>query len=111
MDGIASGPKGSLIVENLTGMNVLTDKVIATDFLTAAKTGIRNYALALSETASPNVRTVLKKQLDQAITTHEQITNLMINRGWYRAYGINEQIRLDMQNADTALNLAQGPTY
>lgn len=93
------------IVENLTGMNVLTDQVIATDFLIAAKSGVRNYALAITETASPHVRTVLKNQLEQAIATHEQITNLMLNRGWYKAYDVNEQIQLDVQNADAALNL------
>jgi similar to spore coat protein len=94
------------IVENLTGTKAMTDQVIAGDFLISAKSGIKNYALALSETASPNVRNILRKQLDTAIVTHEQITNYMISKGWYQAYNIKEQIKLDMQNAQTALNLA-----
>lgn len=93
------------IMENLTGMNVLSDQVIATDFLIAAKSGVRNYALALTETASPQVREALKNQLNQAIATHEKITNLMISRGWYNAYDLNQQLQMDIQNSDTALNM------
>lgn len=93
------------IMENLTGMNVLSDQVIATDFLIAAKSGVRNYALALTETASPQVREALKNQLNQAIATHEKITNLMISRGWYNAYDMNQQLQMDIQNTDTALNM------
>ena len=93
------------IVENLTGMNVLTDQIIASDLLFTAKSGIKNYALALTETASPDVRTILRKHLDDAIETHEKITNYMINKGWYHAFNIDEQIRLDLNNAETALNL------
>jgi similar to spore coat protein len=96
------------IVENLTGMNTMTDQVIATDFLIAAKAAVNDYAIALTETATPDVRTVLRKQLNDAINTHERISNYMINKGWYHAYNVQEQIRLDMKNAETALNLPNG---
>lgn len=38
------------LIESLTGMNKMSDQVIATDFLIAAKSGVRNYAIALTET-------------------------------------------------------------
>lgn len=95
------------IVENLTGMNVMTDQVIATDLLIAAKSGVKSLSIALTETATPEVRAVLKKQLDQAIMTHEQITNYMMDKGWYKPYDVQEQLKLDFQNAQTALNIPQ----
>lgn len=93
------------LVKNLTGMGTMTDQVIATDFLIAAKTGIQNYAIALTETASPDIKAVLRRQLDEAISTHEQITNYMMRKGYYRPYHIPEQIELDRKNIQTALNL------
>lgn len=96
------------LVENLTGMSAMTDQVIAYDFLLAAKSGVKTIAGALAETATPEVRTVLKKQLDEAIATHEQITNFMVSKGWYQAYNVQEQINLDLAAGQTALKLIQG---
>jgi len=93
------------ILKNLTGTAGMTDQVIATDLLIAAKSGVRNYAIALTETASLDVRTVLRRHLEDAIRTHEQITEYMMEKGWYHVYDVPEQIRLDIQNAETALNL------
>jgi len=93
------------IVENLTGMTAMTDQVIAYDFLIAAKTGIRNYAVAITETATPEVRQILRGQLDQLITTHESISNYAMSKGWYFPYNVKDQINLDMQNAQTAQSL------
>ncbi|WAH39458.1 spore coat protein [Alicyclobacillus dauci] len=93
------------ILENLTGTAGMTDQVVATDLLISAKTGVRNYAIALTETASDEVRTVLEQHLQDAIRTHEQITAYMMKQGWYHAYNAPEQIQLDIENAQTALNM------
>jgi similar to spore coat protein len=93
------------IVENMTGMNVITDQIIASDLLIAAKAGVKNCAIAITETATPEVRTFLRAQLNEAVTTHEAVSNYMISKGWYHPYNIQEQIQLDMQNAQTALSL------
>ncbi|MED1663338.1 spore coat protein [Brevibacillus laterosporus] len=66
-----------------------------------------NYAAALTEVATPDVRTILHKQLDDAIATHEKITNYMMSKGYYHAYHINEQIQMDMKTAKTTLNLPE----
>lgn len=45
--------------------------VVASDLLLAATTAVCNYAYSLTEAATLDVRTILHKQLDDAITTHE----------------------------------------
>lgn len=93
------------LVEYLTGMNKLTDQVIATDFLITAKNGVINYAMAITEAATPEIRATLTKQLDEAIATHEQISRYMIDRGFYYPYNVNDQVKLDRQNIKTVLNI------
>jgi similar to spore coat protein len=93
------------LLEHLTGMNKLTDEVIAMDFLINAKSGVRNYAMAVTECATQEIKAVLTKQLDEAITTHEKIASYMVSRGLYHPYNVNEQIKLDLQNIQTALNI------
>jgi similar to spore coat protein len=96
------------LVEMLTGMDKLSDQVIATDFLIAAKSGVQNYSVALTETTSPAIRSTLKKQLNDAITTHETISNYMMKKGYYHAYDLQEQYKVDMKMTDTALTLTGG---
>jgi similar to spore coat protein len=93
------------IIESLTGMNKMSDQVIATDFLISAKSAVRNYSIALTETTSQEVRTALRKQLGDAIATHETISNYMMKKGYYNAYDLQEQYKVDMQTTETALKL------
>jgi len=96
----------NVILESLTGMNKMSDQVIATDFLISAKSGVRNYSIALTETYSPELRAALRKHLNDAINTHETIANYMMKKGYYHAYNLDEQYKVDMQVTDTALKLA-----
>lgn len=93
------------ILEHLTGMHTLTDQVIATDLLIAAKSGVRNYAMALTETATPEIKDVLRKHLAEAIEAHARIADYMVAQGFYRPYDPIEQISLDRVNIETALKL------
>lgn len=93
------------IVERLMGLNTMTDQVIAMDMLIAAKSGIKMYALAATESATPEVKAVLSRHLEESIDTHERITNYMMSRGLYHPYNMNEQIQLDLQNTQTALSI------
>jgi similar to spore coat protein len=93
------------ILEHLTGMNTMTDQVIAMDFLIAAKTGIKTYAVALTESATPEIKTVLAKHLEEAVLTHETIANYMMQKGYYHPYDPNQQIQLDLTNMQNALNI------
>lgn len=93
------------IIKNMTGMNAMTDQVIASDLLISAKSGIKNYAAALSEAATPEVRSVLCDQLSKAVNLHEQIFNYMKENGYYNAYNPDQQIQQDIQNAEKAISL------
>lgn len=95
------------IVQNLTGMGAMTEQVIATDLLISAKTGIRNYALAISECYTPELRQELTQQFMDAVKVHEQVTNYMVSKGFYRPTSIEEQQLVDLQTSQTALNLEQ----
>lgn len=96
------------IIESLTGMNKMSDQVIATDFLISAKNGIINYAAAITETKSPELKAALRKQLDAAILTHEIITEYMMKKGYYHPYDLQEQSKVDLKTTDTALSLTKG---
>jgi similar to spore coat protein len=95
------------IVENLTGMDTMTDQVIAADFLFAAKSGMKLCAIALGESATPEVRQFVRNQFEESATMHEKITNYMMQKGWYHPYDAVEQLQLDKRNAQTALNIGK----
>lgn len=95
------------LLMNLMGMGGMTEQVIATDFLLAAKNGVRNYALAVSEAATPVVKDILRRHLFAAIETHEKIMQFMIDKGYYEVYDPSRQIDIDMKAADTVINLHQ----
>jgi similar to spore coat protein len=95
------------LIQNLMGMGGMTDQVIATDFLISAKAGVRNYAVAITEAGTPELKAALREQLNTAIATHEKITNYMISRGFYHPHDLGEQLQVDLTITDTALKLAQ----
>ncbi|MGO4886367.1 spore coat protein [Anaerobacillus sp. MEB173] len=95
------------IIKSLVGMGGMTDQVIATDFLISAKAGIRNIAFAITESASPEVRALLREELKHAVQTHERITNYMIEKGTYHPHDLGEQIATDMKITETALQLSE----
>jgi similar to spore coat protein len=94
-------------LQNLTGMGGMTDQVIATDFLISAKSGVRNYAAAITEVATPELKAALKEQLRTAIETHEKICNYLIANGYYHPHELSKQMEVDFTASDTAINLAQ----
>ncbi len=95
------------LIQNLIGMGGMTDQVIAADFLVSAKAGVQNYAIAITETATPELKAALKEQLFAAIQTHEKITHYMISKGYYHPHDLKEQLNVDFTATETALNLAE----
>jgi len=95
----------NFLLERLTGLDKLTDQVVAMDMLTAAKTAVRNYAVAVTEAATPEVHDMMRKHLFEAIDLHERLTNYLVANGWYHPHQTNEQIALDLKTMETALNL------
>jgi similar to spore coat protein len=93
------------LIERFTGLRHLTDQMIAADMLISAKSGVINYAVAIIETATPEIKAILAKQLEEAINTQEQISLYMVGMGFYHPYNVNEQVELDRQNIATALSI------
>ncbi len=83
----------------------MTEQVIATDFLITAKAGVKNYAVAISEAATPEVREVLKRHLSTAIKNHEAITQFMMRKGYYHVHNLDEQLIVDNKAAETVIGL------
>lgn len=93
------------IIERIMGLDKLTDEMVAMDFLISAKTGVRNYAMAVTECATPEIKLILTKHLEEAIDTHERIIGYMMERGFYKPHEMNEQIKRDLTNIQTALDI------
>jgi similar to spore coat protein len=93
------------ILENMTGTAAMTDEVVASDLLISAKSGVRNYAIALTEAATDEVRVTLRRHLEDAIHMHEQVSQYMMDKEWYHVYDASQQLQHDIQNANTTQNM------
>ncbi|MDF2843225.1 MAG: yraD [Herbinix sp.] len=93
------------ILSGIAHMAGLNDQVIATDFVVSLKSAIQNYGVAITEVTSPDLRNLLKKQLNDAIDTHEAISNYMMAKGYYHAYNVKEQKNEVLKVSQTALDL------
>ena len=89
-------------------MNINQEQIIATDLLIGAKSAVRNYAYALTETTSNEVKNVLKRHLNSAIEFHDAVSNNMINKGYYTPNDMNRQIEMDIQNAQAVISSQAG---
>ncbi|MFB4164289.1 spore coat protein [Alteribacillus sp. JSM 102045] len=91
---------------NSVGMPEQTDSALALDLLLSAKAAVRNYAIALTEAASPEVRNVLRNQLQTAINYHGEVSELMMKKKWFHPYNVNQQQLLDITAAQNAIDIA-----
>lgn len=95
-----------LEIRNAEGMPKLVDGTMLLAFLLNAKSGVRNCAIALTEAATPEVRAILRTQLDNAINMHEEVSKLMINKGWLHPIDIDKQFQMDIESSQTAVQIA-----
>jgi spore coat protein F len=77
----------------------------AAHLLSFAKTLVRNYAIAITEAATPSLRATLQKQLNNAIDLHGKVFYFMLERGFYPAYNLEQLIANDVKNAKKALQM------
>ncbi len=80
----------------------------AGDVLALFKTGVRNYAIAITETATPALRAVLKKHLNNAVDMHAAIYSYMYQNGYYPSYDLNKLLKNDVNLANKALDEKMG---
>lgn len=100
-------PTKKELEQELKGVKKLDDQAIATDLLLSAKAGVRSLAVAITETATPEVKKVLKRELDNAIDLHDKLAQYMIENEMYHAYNIEEQINHDLEKGKKALSLTE----
>ncbi len=77
----------------------------AGDLLAFSKTAVRNYSVAITETATPELRVVLAKQLQMAIMSHARIFNYMYERGFYPSYNLQQLLKNDVNLANRAISM------
>lgn len=77
----------------------------AAHLLLFAKTAVRNYAIAITETATPALRETFQKQLNAAIQLHGKVFYFMLERGYYPSYDLQKLLAADIKNAQTALHM------
>lgn len=70
-----------------------------------AKTSVRNYAIAITETATPQLREVLQTHLLRAIQLHGKVYYYMYNNGYYPSYNLQQLLANDVKIAKNALSL------
>jgi len=83
----------------------LDNAFYAGDLLAFTKTAVRNYAVAITETATPELRNVLAKQLQLAVNSHARIYNYMLERGYYPSYNLQKLLNNDINLAQKALSM------
>ncbi len=104
-----------LEIRNAEGMPKLVDTNMSTAFLLNVKSSVRNCAIALTEATTPEVKTVLREQLDRGLNMHEELSNLMIQKGWLHPVDLDKQHQMDLESAQTisqiaSMNLFPGDT-
>ncbi|QOR67439.1 spore coat protein [Cytobacillus suaedae] len=92
---------------NSLNMPELADTTFATDFLIRVKEGVRNTAVALTETASPDLRKILRKQLMQGLALHQEIYDLMIEKKWFHPHELSEQYKIDQLSAKNTIMISK----
>lgn len=75
----------------------------AGDLLALFKTGVRNYSIAITETATPALRSVLKQHLLATIDTHAKVYSFMYSKGLYPSYQFDKLLQNDVNLAHKAL--------
>ncbi|KGR88432.1 spore coat protein [Rhizophagus irregularis] len=92
---------------NSINMPELTDSGVALEFLLTTKTGIRNLAIAITETSTPSLRKLMKIQLNVMLDLYDEITELMMKKEWLKPFDLDSQKELDIKAAENAISIAK----
>jgi spore coat protein F len=87
----------------LTGVDLTA--FYAGNLLVFFKMATRNYAAAITETATPSLHEIFRKHLLNAIKMHFKVFNFMLERNYYPAYHLDRLLANDLRNAKTALSI------
>lgn len=90
---------------SLAPMGVDLTSFYARKLLIFAKTAVRNYAIAITETATPSLREIFQKHLQKAIKLHAKTFEFMLEKNYYPAYHLDQLLATDLRNAKAALSM------
>lgn len=80
--------------------NKLEGKDIAQDMIKDSKFGVTSLAAAAAEAVNPELREMLAQQLNNAIDEHFELSDMVINKGWYPAHDEPiEQVKKDYEKS------------
>jgi similar to spore coat protein len=65
--------------------NKLIDNDIAQDLIKDSKFAVISLSAAAAEAVTPGLRSLLRLKLDKAVTEHFELSDMLINKGWYTA--------------------------
>lgn len=63
----------------------LTSKDISQDMLKDSKFAVTSLSAAAAEAVNPELRDMLRNQLDKAVTEHFDLSDMAMEKGWYSA--------------------------
>jgi similar to spore coat protein len=80
----------------------LVDRDIAHDMIKDSKFAVTSLSAAAAEAVNPELREMLRGQLDKAVTEHFELSDILINKGWYPAQDEPmEQLKNDYENSQS----------
>jgi spore coat protein F len=79
------------------------DAFYAAELLACSKVLVKNYATAITETATPSLKDTFVSHLTKAIKLHTKIFNYMHQHGMYPAYHLEQLLENDVTLAKGAL--------
>lgn len=86
----------SLLISMMAAKKQMDDQTIANDLLMGSKTAASGYLMAALEAATPELRSMYIRAVNEILDEHSMLMELAINRNWYKPYELPEQ-----QLADT----------
>ncbi|WP_425490373.1 spore coat protein [Heyndrickxia vini] len=94
----APSPRMDLMRQDETGF-------FAGNLLGAAKTSVKSYAAAITETATPELKAIFTKHLNNSIKWHTRVFEYMHRKGLYPAYDLHKLLENDTNNVQKALSM------
>jgi spore coat protein F len=90
---------------HLTPTGVDLTAFYARNLLGFFKSATRNYAAVITETATPSLREMFQRHLQNAIKMHTKVFNFMLERDYYPVYDLDRLLASDLRNAKAALSM------
>lgn len=78
----------------------MADKTVAFDMLKDSKFCISAIAMAATESSNAQFRTFLSSTLEEAVSEHFLLSDMLISKGWYTPTNIQQQLQTDIQMAN-----------